>query len=248
VDEKTRRPDFEKLAVLSSENTKITVKNMNLALFDLDHTLLPIDSDYTWCQFLIKTGILNRAEYQERNDRFYTQYQAGTLDIYEFLSHQLKPLAENTRKQLDSWHERFMQEEIEPHVLPQAVELVQNHLSAGDDCILVTATNSFVTRPIATRFGIAHLIGTEPEALNGEFTGGVQGTPSFREGKVTRTHDWLSSRGKDWSDYERIYFYSDSINDLPLLEKATHPVATNPDDRLAAIAQQRNWSILKLFE
>lgn len=221
---------------------------MKLALFDLDHTLLPIDSDYTWCQFLISIGVLEAEAYEARNQRFYDQYKAGTLDIYEFLGFQLRPLADNRRATLDEWHERFMADFIEPAVRPSALALVQQHLDAGDECILVTATNSFVTAPIGRRFGIPHLIATDPEQKDGEFTGGVAGQPSFREGKVIRTEQWLASRGLDWDAVERIHFYSDSINDLPLLEKATHPVATNPDPRLEQIARERGWSILRLFE
>ncbi len=221
---------------------------MNLALFDLDHTLLPIDSDYTWCQFLISIGVIDAQTYEERNQRFYDQYKAGTLDIYEFLSYQLRPLAETPRATLDQWHTRFMAEHIEPALRPSALQLVQKHLDAGDQCILVTATNSFVTAPIGQRFGIPHLIATDPEEKDGEFTGGVAGQPSFREGKVLRTEQWLAQRGLGWSDVGTVHFYSDSINDLPLLEKATHPVATNPDERLTEIAQQRGWPILRLFE
>lgn len=221
---------------------------MNLALFDLDHTLLPIDSDYTWCQFLIGIGVIDAETYEVRNQRFYDQYKAGTLDIYEFLSHQLRPLAENPRSTLDAWHAQFMETHIEPALRPAALQLVRKHLDAGDECILVTATNSFVTAPIGRRFGIPHLIATDPEEKDGEFTGGVAGQPSFREGKVSRTEHWLAQRGLDWNAVERIHFYSDSINDLPLLEKATHPVATNPDARLTEIAQQRGWPILRLFE
>jgi HAD superfamily hydrolase (TIGR01490 family) len=221
---------------------------MNLALFDLDHTLLPIDSDYTWCQFLIGIGVIEAEQYEARNQKFYDQYKAGTLDIHEFLGYQLRPLADNPRHTLDQWHERFMSERIEAHVTPSAVNLVKQHIDQGDDCILVTATNSFVTAPIARRFGIPHLIATDPEECNGQFTGGVAGIPSFREGKVTRTEQWLSQRNKRWADFDRVYFYSDSINDLPLLEKATDPVATNPDASLETIARERGWSILKLFE
>lgn len=238
MDEAARRPDGPKHLKLL----------MNLALFDLDHTLLPIDSDYTWCQFLISIGAIEGEAFEARNQRFYDQYKAGTLDIYEFLGFQLRPLADNPKATLDQWHRQFMAERIEPEVKPQALKLVQQHLDAGDECILVTATNSFVTAPIASRFGISHLIATDPEQKDGEFTGGVAGQPSFREGKVLRTEQWLAQRGLDWGAVDRIHFYSDSINDLPLLEKATHPVATNPDARLTDIARERGWPILRLFE
>ena len=221
---------------------------MKLALFDLDHTLLPIDSDYSWAQFLIRIGVLDAKSYDAKNTYFYDQYKAGTLDIYEFLDFQLRPLADNGREQLDAWHRQFMDEVIRPNLKPSALELVIRHQNEGALCAIVTATNSFITRPIASAFDITELIATEPEVINGQFTGKVTGTPSFREGKITRTEQWLQSMDKDWDSFETIHFYSDSANDLPLLERATHPVATNPDDKLHQHAQARGWPILKLFE
>ncbi len=221
---------------------------MKLALFDLDNTLLPIDSDYSWAQFLIRIGVLDATSYEEKNSYFYEQYKAGTLNIYEFLDFQLRPLAQNTLAQLDAWHAQFMREVIVPNIKPSATDLVKHHQDRGDICAIVTATNSFITRPIALQFDITHLIATEPQRNAHGFTGKVDGTPSFREGKVTRTEEWLRSMNKDWSSFESIHFYSDSSNDLPLMEKATHPVATNPDDKLTQLAKTRGWPILRLFE
>ncbi|MFN7835187.1 MAG: HAD family hydrolase [Burkholderiaceae bacterium] len=221
---------------------------MNLALFDLDHTLLPIDSDYGWGQFLISLGVVDADVYRTRNAEFYAQYQAGTLDIHAFLNFLVQPLIRHDRAQLDAWHARFMREVIEPQIRPAALALIGKHKNAGDDCVVVTATNSFITRPIVARLGLGELIATELETIDGQFTGKVLGTPSFREGKITRTEEWLHERQKTWQSFDTIHFYSDSANDLPLLEKVTHPVATNPDARLLQIAQTRGWPVLRLFE
>jgi HAD superfamily hydrolase (TIGR01490 family) len=217
-----------------------------LALFDLDNTLLSGDSDHAWAQFLIDRGILEREGYEARNDRFYEQYKAGTLDIYEFLDFQLAPLAQHARAQLDAWHAEFMRERIQPIIRSKGLALVQQHQQQGALCALVTATNSFVTAPIAAAFGIAHLIATEPEHKDGQFTGRPLGTPSFREGKVSRMNDWLSAQGKRWDSFPRSWFYSDSNNDLPLLEHVTDPVAVDPDDTLRRIAEQRQWPVISL--
>lgn len=221
---------------------------MHLALFDLDHTLLPIDSDYAWSQFLVRSGVLDGDAYARRNDAFFRDYQAGTLDIDAFLEFQLAPLAAHPRATLDAWHARFMAEAILPQVYPQARELVDKHRKRGDLVALVTATNAFVTGPIARVFGIEHLVATDIEEMNGEYTGRPRGTPSFREGKVVRTEQWLASLGHALSDFKRVWFYSDSRNDLPLLERATDPVATNPDAVLHAVAIERGWPVLRLFE
>ena len=226
----------------------LTIKPMKLALFDLDHTLLPIDSDYTWSKFLMDIGILDEAAYEKRNVYFYEQYKAGTLDIAEFLDFQLRPLAQNSRQQLDAWHEQFMSKVITPEIKPAALQLVEQHRQEGAMCAIVTATNRFITEPIANVFGVDARIATEPEHINGEFTGKVTGTPSFREGKITRTEEWLQSMNKDWNSFESVHFYSDSSNDLPLMERVSHPVATNPDDKLAQLATERGWPILRLFE
>ena len=222
---------------------------MHLALFDLDHTLLPIDSDYEWSRFLVRIGVLDGEAYERENDRFYREYQAGTLDIQAFLRFQLAPLAAHPRATLDAWHRRFMAEVIEPRILPQARALVEEHRAAGDLLALVTATNAFVTAPIARAFGIEHLVATGIEiGADGAYTGRPQGTPSFREGKIARTAEWLASLGHALDGFERSWFYSDSRNDIPLLERVTDPVATNPDDVLHATALERGWPVVRLFE
>ena len=222
-----------------------------LALFDLDHTLLPIDSDHEWGRFLVKIGVVDANHYASENERFYADYKAGRLDIYAFLAFALKPLSEHSRSQLNEWHEQFMLEVIKPNLRQSAFDLVKKHQDQGDLCCVVTATNSFVTRPIVQAFGIKHLIATEPEVLGdpatGNFSGKVAGTPNFREGKVTRVESWLSAEKLSWSSLEKSYFYSDSINDLPLMEKVTQPIPTNPDQNLRSKAQENNWPILELF-
>ena len=222
-----------------------------LALFDLDHTLLPFDSDYEWGQFLVRLGVVDGEQYAQANDQFYADYKVGKLDIDAFLRFALKPLSENTRTQLNEWHRLFMDQKINGQLHPKSLALVKKHQDAGDLCCVVTATNSFVTRPIVEAFGIQHLIATEPATFNndprGMFTGGISGVPSFKEGKVLRVHSWLNELGLSLQTIERSYFYSDSINDLPLLEQVTDPVATNPDAKLTAEAQKRNWPILQLF-
>lgn len=219
---------------------------MNLTLFDLDNTLLNGDSDFEWSQFLIRIGILDRELFEVKNLAFYEQYKAGTLDIYEFLDFQLKPLSRHSRKVLDAWHSQFMQESIMPIVTQPARDLVKHHRDAGDVCVIITATNSFVTSPIAREFGIEHLIATEPEQKNGEFTGRVADVPCFREGKITRLNNWLTDRGWTLDSFDDTVFYSDSLNDLPLLCKVKHPVAANPDATLRAHAEQHGWRIINL--
>jgi HAD superfamily hydrolase (TIGR01490 family) len=219
---------------------------MNLALFDLDNTLLNGDSDFEWSQFLIRIGILDRELFEVKNQAFYDQYKAGTLDIYEFLDFQLKPLSRHSRKVLDAWHLQFMQESVMPMVTQPARDLVQHHRDAGDICVIITATNSFVTSPIAREFGVEHLIATDPEQLNGEFTGRVAGVPCFREGKITRLTNWLAERGWTLENFTDTTFYSDSLNDLPLLCKVQSPVAANPDDTLRLHAEQHGWRIIHL--
>ena len=222
---------------------------MRLALFDLDHTLLPLDSDYSWGQFTVTLGWRDAETHTRANDAFYEQYKAGTLDIHEYIRFSVAPLAEHGVAQSDAAHRRFMDEVILPAMLPAAIQLVFQHQVAGDQVVIVTATNEFVTRPIAQAFGVPELIAIELERdAAGNPTGGIRGTPSFREGKVARVEQWLASRGLSWADVTHSSFYSDSINDLPLLEKVTEPVATNPDPRLSAIANERGWRILNLFE
>lgn len=217
---------------------------MNLALFDLDNTLLAGDSDFEWAQFLIDRGVLDREVYEARNQDFYDQYKAGTLDIREFLDFQLKPLSRHPRAVLDAWHAEYMRERIMPMMRDSARALVESH--RDDLRVIITATNSFVTAPIARAFGIEHLIATEPEQRAGEFTGGVSGTPCFREGKVERLEAWLAGRGENMKTLIKSTFYSDSHNDLPLLERVSHPVAVDPDATLRAHAEARGWPVLSL--
>jgi HAD superfamily hydrolase (TIGR01490 family) len=217
---------------------------MKLALFDLDNTLLAGDSDFEWAQFLIEQGVLDREIYEARNLEFYEQYKAGTLDIHEFLDFQLKPLARHRRAVLDAWHREFMEHKIRPIIRDSARALVERH--AGDLRVLITATNSFVTAPIAREFGIEHLIATEPAHVEGEFTGGVTDIPCFREGKVQRLDTWLADRGVTLSSFDETWFYSDSLNDMPLLERVTHPVAVDPDDTLRAYAKAKAWPVISL--
>jgi HAD superfamily hydrolase (TIGR01490 family) len=217
---------------------------MRLALFDLDNTLLAGDSDFEWAQFLIDKGVLDREVYEARNQQFYEQYKAGTLDIHEFLDFQLKPLSRHPRTQLDEWHREFMRTRIMPIITQKARDLVQSH--AHDARVVVTATNSFVTRPIAREFGLEYLVATDPEETGGEFTGRVKGVPSFRDGKVTRVEAWLAEHSLSWSAFSETWFYSDSLNDLPLLEKVTHPVAVDPDETLKERALEQRWMIISL--
>ena len=217
---------------------------MILALFDLDNTLLAGDSDFEWAQYLIDRGVLDREVFEARNQEFYDQYKAGTLDSHEFLDFQLKPLSRHPRKVLDEWHADYMRNRIMPMIRQSARALVAAH--AGETRVLITATNSFVTAPIAREFGIEHLIATDPEARNGEFTGGVTGTPCFREGKVTRLESWLAGHGKTLKSVLKSTFYSDSHNDLPLLEQVTHPVAVDPDASLRAQAVAHGWPVMTL--
>lgn len=219
---------------------------MNLALFDLDNTLLSGDSDFEWAQFLIEQGVLDRELFEAKNLEFYRQYKQGTLDIHEFLDFQLKPLSRHPRSVLDGWHAEFMQRKVRPMMGQLARDLVARHRAAGDICIVITATNSFVTAPIAREFGVEHLIATEPEQKDGEFTGRVAGVPSFREGKISRLEDWMAQRGWGWDSFADSCFYSDSLNDLPLLEKVKKPVAVDPDTTLRSHAEQQGWRIMSL--
>jgi HAD superfamily hydrolase (TIGR01490 family) len=219
---------------------------MRLALFDLDNTLLAGDSDYEWGQFLVDRGVLERDAYESQNRAYYEQYAAGTLDIHEFLGFALRPLAAHEPADLERWHAEFMAQRIRPMIGTPARELVRKHQQAGDLCAIITATNSFVTRPIAREFGVEHLIATEPESKNGRFTGKVAGIPCFREGKVERLDDWLAGRGKRLGDFAESTLYSDSHNDLPLLERVRRPVAVDPDEKLAARAKERGWAVISL--
>lgn len=222
---------------------------MNLALFDLDHTLLPLDSDYEWGQFLARIGAVDAEAFAKRNAAFFAQYQAGTLDPVEYLEFALGTLAQFPRKQLDAWHNQFMEEVITPAIRPAALGLVKRHQDADDLVAIITATNKFVTAPIAQALGVINLIAAEPdETEDGEITGRLRGIPTSGPGKVTHTQQWLASHGKTLADFARSYFYSDSQNDIPLLSAVTHPVATNPNTLLKAHAQAQGWPILTLFD
>jgi HAD superfamily hydrolase (TIGR01490 family) len=219
---------------------------VKLALFDLDNTLLAGDSDYEWGQFLVDRGVLDRAAYEAQNAAYFDQYKAGTLDIHEYLGFALRPLAEHTPEDLARWHQEFMRTRIAPMIGRAARELVRDHLERGALCAIVTATNSFVTAPIARAFGVTHLIATEPESQAGRFTGRVAGTPCFREGKIARVDAWLSDLGRPLAQFDESAFYSDSHNDLPLLERVSRPVAVDPDLQLAAEAAHRGWPVISL--
>jgi HAD superfamily hydrolase (TIGR01490 family) len=220
---------------------------LNLALFDLDHTLLPIDSDYAWGVFTTDIGWTDPHVFRQKNDDFFAHYQAGTLDVHEYVRFATEAVRLQGAAAAAAAHARFMREVIQPNLKPEAVALVRRHQAAGDAVVIVTATNEFVTRPIAQAFDVQELIAVELACgPDGWITGEIRGTPSFRDGKVTRVSDWLSSRNLDWNSVD-ITFYSDSANDLPLLERANHPVATNPDPRLRALAVERGWRILDLF-
>ncbi len=219
---------------------------MNLVLFDLDNTLLAGDSDYEWGQFLIAKGAVDGPHYEAKNRAFYEDYKAGRLDIYAFLAFALRPLATHSRAQLDAWHAEYMATRIRPMIPQAARDLVNRHLASADLVAVITATNSFVTAPIAREFGITHLIATDPEEVDGRFTGEVAGTPCFREGKVTRIEQFLAERGTTLERLDDSWFYSDSHNDLPLLEKVRHPVAVDPDPILRAEAEARGWPVISL--
>jgi HAD superfamily hydrolase (TIGR01490 family) len=217
---------------------------MRLALFDLDNTLLAGDSDFEWAQFLIEKEVLDREVYEARNRHFYEAYKAGTLDIHEFLDFQLKPLARHPRKQLDHWHAEFMQKKILPIITQKARDLIDSH--RDDARVVITATNRFVTAPIARELGIENLIATEPEEIGGEFTGRANGVPSFREGKVERLKSWMAEHGIEWESVGETWFYSDSLNDLPLLSLVSHPVAVDPDETLKEHALRHDWRVISL--
>jgi HAD superfamily hydrolase (TIGR01490 family) len=219
---------------------------MRLALFDLDNTLLAGDSDYEWGQFLCDQGVVDRAAYEAENRKYYERYKAGTLDIHEFLGFALRPLAEHTAAELERWHGEFMRQRIRPMITPASRALVKRHLDAQDLCAVITATNSFVTAPIAREFGVPHLIATEPEKRDGRYTGRVEGVPCFREGKLARLDQWLASRGRRLTDFATSACYSDSHNDLPLLERVSRPVVVDPDDTLAREAARRGWERISL--
>lgn len=216
---------------------------MNLAIFDLDNTLLGGDSDYLWGVYLVERGIVDRAHYERENERYYQEYLAGTLDIDEFLRFTLQPLVAHSPEVLQRWRDDFMAEKIYPIILPKARRLLERHRRQGDRLLIITATNAFITRPIADELGVEHLIATEPEMHQGRYTGGVAGVPCFREGKVVRLNAWLQENGLTLKES---CFYSDSHNDIPLLEQVTHPTAVDPDETLAGHAAMRGWPVISL--
>jgi HAD superfamily hydrolase (TIGR01490 family) len=229
----------------------VKAKPVKLALFDLDHTLLPLDSDYSWGVFTTTIGWTDPQEFARRNDLFFAQYKAGTLDIHDYMRFATDAVRRQGAIKSIAAHASFMAAVIEPALKAEAFSLVRQHADAGDQIVIVTATNEFITRPIADAFGVTELIAVELErdtapGGTGWITGEIKGVPSAREGKVARVEQWLATRNLSWADVEST-FYTDSINDLALMEKVTHPVATNPDDRLRAIATAREWRILDLF-
>lgn len=217
-----------------------------LALFDLDNTLLAGDSDFEWAQYLIRQGVLDHEVYAAKNEEFYRQYREGILDIDEFLAFQLAPLARHPREQLEAWRREFIETAIRPLVLAAGEALIARHRGEGHLLVIITATNRFVTAPIAELLGVPHLIATEPEEMEGRFTGAAAGLPSFREGKVARLRQWLEERGASWEGVEESWFYSDSLNDLPLLDTVHHPVAVDPDDTLRRHAEAHGWPVISL--
>jgi HAD superfamily hydrolase (TIGR01490 family) len=222
---------------------------MNLALFDLDHTLLPLDSDHAFGEFMVRIGWADGEAFRTGNDAFYRQYLAGRLDIEAYIDFTTRPWRGRTEAERAAAHRRFMDEVITPQLKPAALQLVERHREQGDAIAIVTATNEFVTRPIAAAFGVAELIGVELHRDDtGNITGRIHGVPSYREGKITRVEQWLAAQGRSLADFKRVSFYSDSPNDLPLLERVNDPVATNPSPALEAVARERGWRILKLFD
>ncbi len=219
---------------------------MNLAIFDLDNTLLNGDSDYNWSLFLIKKGILDQSIYEQQNEEFFKDYQTGSLDIDAYAEFQFKPLRENERLFLNDLRDEYVATIIRPMITEKAKGLVNEHRSQGDQLLIITATNSFITKPIAALFGIEELIGTDLEEINNQFTGKIKGVASFQEGKVTRLNQWLDDKHLTLAQFDKTFFYSDSKNDLPLLKIVSHPVAVNPDATLNAEAKKNNWPIMSL--
>lgn len=222
-------------------------RRLRLALFDLDHTLLPLDSDYEWGEFTIRIGWNDPVEFARRNDEFYAHYQAGTLNVHDYVRFATEAVRLRGPEAAAAAHQQFMREVITPAIQPQALDLIRQHQAAGDEVLIVTATNEFVTGPIAQALGVPQLLAVQlVRDASGWYTGEIDGVPTMREGKVTRMEQWLAARQLTWADVDST-FYSDSMNDVPLLERVNRPVATNPDPRLRALAQQRGWRILDLF-
>ncbi len=221
---------------------------MNLAIFDLDNTLIAGDSDYLWGQFLVDKKLVDGKVYERENQRFYDEYKAGTLDILEFLQFSLAPLSQHSINELNTLHKEFMQTRIDSIWLPKAEALLEKHRKNNDYLVIITATNHFVTAPIAKKLGVDDIIATMPEKIDNHYTGKVSGTPCFQEGKVTRLQQWLEQKKQEQREFnlQESYFYSDSFNDLPLLQKVGHPVAVDPDDKLRNYAQQQDWPVISL--
>ena len=216
---------------------------MGIALFDLDNTLIAGDSDYLWGCFLVEQGIVDGRLYETENQRFYDQYKVGELDIHEFLAFQLKPLAEHSMETLEQWRSRYIEEKIVPILLPRAEELIARHRQQGDTLVIITATNRFITGPIAELYNIEHLLATEPEIINARYTGGITGVPCFQDGKVQQLENWLEANRLTLDDS---WFYSDSHNDLPLLNRVSHPVAVDPDEVLKQHTSEHGWPVISL--
>jgi len=216
---------------------------MKLALFDLDNTLIAGDSDCLWGEFLSEQGYVDSEAYQAGHERFYQEYVEGTMDIHEFLEFQLKVLADNDRSQLEEWRKKYIETKIKPIMLPKAIALIDEHRQKGHELLIITATNRFITEPIANAFKIDNLIACEPEEIDGQYTGKVSGTPSYAEGKVTRLNEWLENQEQT---FDESWFYSDSHNDIPLLKKVDHAIAVDPDDTLIAEAEKQNWPVISL--
>ncbi|TGG91377.1 HAD family hydrolase [Natronospirillum operosum] len=217
---------------------------MALAIFDLDNTLLAGDSDHAWGAFLVAQGVVDRADYQRANDYFYARYQAGTLDIHEYVQFVVQPLQELGRNKREALREQFLQEVVSSMIAPGSAALLDRHRRQGDTLLIITATIDFITRPIADLLGVPSLLATQPEQdAEGQFTGRIDGVPAFREGKIKRLGDWLQDQD---DTFPRRWFYSDSHNDLPLLEQVTDPVAVDPDPTLNQIAEHRSWPVISL--
>lgn len=216
---------------------------MSLAIFDLDNTLIAGDSDYLWGEFVVENGMVDEVHYRQKNDEFYEAYQNGSLDIVAYLNFALAPLAGRPLEALAVLHKRFMSEKIRPIMLAKANDLIEHHRSLGDTLLIITATNRFVTEPIAEALGVGAILASEPELIDGCYTGKTTGVPCFQQGKVTRLASWLADSGES---LKGSHFYSDSFNDIPLLEKVDHPVAVDPDDRLAEYAKERGIKIISL--
>ena len=226
--------------------TSETEDGKGIALFDLDNTLLGGDATYEWIHFLIGQGALDRAAYEAKLEEFYGDYAAGTLDIHKFLQFDFGALSSHPRAHLEQWREQYLAQAIAPIILPKARDLIASHKAKGHLTAIVTAANSFVTTPIARLLGVEHLLASEPECVDGEFTGNIDGIPCFHEGKVVRLDAWLADRGNTLKDFTESYFYGDSQSDVPLMERVTHPVAVGTDEALGRLARSRNWPIISL--